>query len=175
MDSTGVIPGPGGNHHVSPGAVGYTRGGELADRAHDLQLIAGGQLGGGPRAEDAVGDPLDANAELPAPRWCADGVRAPHILAADLGPQHHVLTGEVIEFGAQLRRDVEGEAHRVGGLGLDLGDTQGVEGNAHASSLKWSKGSRQRSHRYKDLHAVDPNCEIWLVARDPHCGHRTPA
>ena len=37
-----------------------------------------------------------------------------------------------------------------------------------------SKGSAQARHRYRSLHAVEPNAAVRSVWTEPHAGHGTP-
>ncbi len=168
-------------------------GGEAAGRRHDVQDIAGLEVFGNVAGEDAVGDALDADPQPPGGGRGADGVVAPHLVAHHGRPDRHVLPGLEAELLAQLRRNVEGDGHRVVGQPLDAGHAERVEHRVppqaslrtwlradlraglrpgHHRALKESKGSAQDRHVHSALQAVEPKWLTSLVSAEPQCGQR---
>ena len=107
--------------------TGVQGGGEAAGWRHDVQHVARPESFGYITREDAVRDPLDADAQPAGGSGGAEGVVAAHVVTYDRGPYRHVLPGLEAELVAQLRRDVEGDGHRVVGEPLDAGHAERVE------------------------------------------------
>ncbi len=125
---------------VRGGGVGSDR--ELPHRRHDVEHVAGSQLGGGERREGTTGQPLDPDAELAGVGVGADRVAPSHVFSIDDRPHGDMLARQVAKGLTQLVWHVEHDRDGVPGLRRDLDHPQRMKDG--------------RSHTLSSLHPAKP-------------------
>ena len=95
---------------------------------HDLELVAGSELGGGQGGESSAGKPLDADPKLaPRWRWSKSNSFAGRRLRPESALHGHVLAGQIGELRGESVGHVEGDRDRLVGEVFHCGHSQTTE------------------------------------------------
>ena len=97
---------------------------EAAGRGHDVELVAGFQLVGGPARERAAIDLLHRDAHLAVIGTGADRIGAAHFLAVHGGAQGQILAGREAVVVREFVGNCKGQRHRIGRLAAQIADRQ---------------------------------------------------
>ncbi len=117
----------GGDGQVVAVAGGIEFNAEMPGGRHHFQAVPGLQLLVGKRGKTTACDALDSNPQFTVVDAGADRVGAAHFLAVQLGAHHQVLALGVMKAVLQVLRNLEGDGHRVTGLGAHILDGQAVK------------------------------------------------
>lgn len=133
---------PGGEEVVRPARARLGIQTEAAEGRRDVDPVTGRDVVVDVVRHEPVGHPLDRDPQRCASeRGLGDRIGAPHLPAVDRQPQRDVLSRPPAEGSGQCGRDIEPDAGRAGGLGLDGGDAKRVELLAHAPPSTHSRTS----------------------------------
>ncbi|MCY1425867.1 hypothetical protein D9M71_416730 [compost metagenome] len=100
---------------------------EMPGGRHHFQGVPGFELFVGKRRKASTDHTLDRDAQFTVVDPGADRIGAAYFFAVQLGAHHQVLALGEVEAVLQVLRNLEGDGHRVTGLGAHVLDGQAVK------------------------------------------------